>query len=71
MTYKLIVFDWHGDIHLRSEEAFKRMLALDKAGHGVVRLNEYSQRLRTNVTVLAWIEFDTEEEAAVFKLTHL
>jgi hypothetical protein len=66
MTYRIQVFDRDA-----VPSQFIAMMALIEEGYKVKQEYMLHPKFRDYVVSKAWIEFETEEEAAIFKLTHL
>lgn len=68
LMIQIILFD-HNDHYLGSKDAYNRYYALLGKGYGIKE--ETYPAGAFSFLKYAWLEFDTEEAAAVFKLTYL
>jgi hypothetical protein len=66
---KILLFDMYGTPS--TVEAIRCVHKLENENHPVVRQSEYNGLMMRPILIKAWMEFDTEEDAAMFKLTHL
>lgn len=69
MAYKIVLFKSETDTELSSNDSFWRAIEIKAKGFTV-----YETTLKSKLAMITdemWVEFATEAEAALFKLTHL